>query len=378
MTAKPATTKIKPGDRSRVARSAKTVLVVLVVLLLLAGCGSSYHVARRTPLASSGRVLLMRGVENAQAYAAGGYLWVAQQISRPGSEVLSELMRVDPVTGRVDASRRLASAFDVALLSHGVLWVTSTRGEKLWLWRLDPSSLTLRSKQLLPGSGLNDGVAGAMANAGGWLWVGNSDQLDRVSPSSGQITALVPIRNGGGIDVAANSAGRVLVVSEGHELARVQRRDPHTGRLIAQSPIYQGVTAPYIGGVFDNSVWISQAGGMMGSVQRLALGTLKPTRFAGAQPGPGAPAPPMIFGTNGIGARVLDGILWVTQLAGGRQRNYCGDPLTGRSLAPLALGAQALLLTVDTSGVYYIVDVSNQTGQELARAPINRRCTRPS
>jgi hypothetical protein len=320
--------------------------------------------------------VLLRGLENAQAYAAGGRLYVAQQVSRPGAEVLSELMRVDPVSGRVGAVRRLASAFDQALLSHDVLWATTTRGQTSWLWQLDPGSLAVRSKQLLPGSGRgpSGGIGATIALAGGWLWVGSWDRLDRVSPVSARVTASVPVQGAHGIDVAADAAGRVLIDSEGQQRARVQRRDPATGRLIAQSPIYQGASKPYIGGIFAGGVWISEAGGMMGYVQRLAVGTVRPTSFAGAQPHPGITAPPSIFGTNGISARVLDGILWVTQVAGGPQRNYCGDPLTGRSRAPLALGPQALVLTVGAGSVYYVPDASRLTAEELARATIDPRC----
>lgn len=78
-------------------------------------------------------------------------------------------MRADPVTGRARAVRRLASAFDQALLSHGVLWVTTTRGQTSWLWRLDPGSLAVRSRQLVPGSGPgpSGGIVGTIALAGG-------------------------------------------------------------------------------------------------------------------------------------------------------------------------------------------------------------------
>jgi hypothetical protein len=197
--------------------------------------------------------VLLRGLENAQAYVAGGRLCVAEQVSRPGTEVLSELMRVDPFTGRVRAARRLGSAFDQALLSLGVLWATTTRGQMSWLWRLDPGSLAVRSKKLLPGSGLgpSGGIVGTIALAGGWVWVGSWDRLDRVSLGSGHVTAAVPVRDAHGIDVAADAAGRVLIDSEGQQLARVQRRDLATGGLIAQSPVYRGVSKPSIGGVFD-------------------------------------------------------------------------------------------------------------------------------
>ena len=112
----------------------------------------------------------------------------------------------------------------------------------------------------------------------------------------------------------------------------------------------------------------------MGSVQRLALSTLKPTRFAGAQPDPGVTAPPLIFGTNGISARVLDNILWVSQFVGGPERNYCGDPISGRSRAPLPLAKYGLFLTADAGNIYYVPDANLPKGEELARAPIDPRC----
>lgn len=55
--------------------------------LLLAGCGSSHRAARRSSPASSSRRVLLRGLENAQAYAAGSRLYIAQRVSRPGAEV---------------------------------------------------------------------------------------------------------------------------------------------------------------------------------------------------------------------------------------------------------------------------------------------------
>lgn len=318
--------------------------------------------------------VLLQGLENPQAYAAGGRLYVVQQVTRPGAQVLSELMRVDPDSGQVRAVRRLRSAFDQSLLAGRVLWITTSRGRKSWLWRLDPGSLRVWSRKVLPGSGTNDGLVGTLAVAGGWLWVGASDRLERVALPSGKVTGQRSIPGAGGVDVAADRSGRVLLDSEGHEFGRVQLRDPHTGALIASSGTFEGVTKPYIGGIADGGAWISQSGGMMGAVERLSLVTLRPTRFPGAQPHPGESGPPRIDGTNGISARLIAGVLWVTQQAGGAQRNYCGDPSTGRARAPLPLGQEGQFLTADDSSIYYIPDASNPTRAELARAPIDPRC----
>jgi len=317
--------------------------------------------------------VLLRGLSYPQAYAADGELYVTQRVMPPVNQVWSELMRVNPISGRVDAVRRLGSTFDQALLASGVLWVTTTRGRNGWLWRLGPRSLAVLSREVLPGSEPSN-PGGTMALAGGWLWVGNEDRLARVAPPGGKVTAQIAFPGATVVDVAADSAGRVMLVSEGGAVSHVERRNPHTGRLIASSGRFLGAEPPYIGGIIDGWAWISQSGGMMGYVQRLAVATLKPTSFAGAQPHPGITAPPSIFGTNGISARVLDDILWVSQFVGGPERNYCGDPISGRSRAPLPLANYGLFLTADASSIYYVPDANLPKGEELARVAINPRC----
>lgn len=79
--------------------------------------------------------------------------------------------------------------------------------------------------------------------------------------STAQATVTSRVPGAQGIDVASNPSDSVLIDSEGHEIARVQRRDPHTGAVQAQSPKYQGVTNPGIGGVSDGGIWLSEAGG---------------------------------------------------------------------------------------------------------------------
>jgi hypothetical protein len=324
------------------------------------------------PWSNPGRVLL-RGLVYPEAYAAGGRLYVSQQETSSPGWLFSELMRIDPVSGRVLAVRRLGSAFDQALLAGQTLWVTTTRGRTSWLWRLDPGSLHVRSRNTLPGSGANDGRIGTLAVAGGWLWVGVSDRIDRVSLASGRVTGQVTVPGGDGVDVAADCSGRMLLDSEGHELADVQRRDPHTGALIASSGRFEGVTKPYIGGISSGGVWISAAGGMMGGVERLSLATLRPAPIPAIQHQAGVSGPPVIEGTNAITAPLIAGVLFITQAAGGPQRNYCADPSTGRALAPLPARQDAELLAADNSSIYYIPDL-NLARAELARAPMDPRC----
>jgi len=361
-------------------------VVVLLALLVPAGCGSSSashtsltdhpSLSKRASSAPSrgGRHVLLRHLLNPQAYAAGGELYVAQQVTPAGDRVLSELMRVDPISGRVDAVRRLGSAFDQALLDDGVLWVSTTRAQTSWLWRLDPASLDVRSREVLPGSVPDDGTVGALAVAGGWLWGGNADRLDRVSLASGEVTAALPIPRAGGIDVAADPSGRVLLVSEGQELARLQRRDPHTGALIASSPIFEGVTKPYLGGIIDGGAWISEATGMMGYAERVHVDDLATARYPSISWAAKGGVSPLVNATNGIRAVVRDGILWVTQVAGGPQRNYCGNPVSGQPRAALGLPAQSWLLAVAPTSFYYVNGGATGTLGELVRAPIPPAC----
>ena len=344
---------------------------------MVAGCGSAVRAAPvRSSPSSNGRVLL-RGLDMPQAYAAGGQLYVAQRVMPPVNEIRSELIRIDPAAGHIYAVRQLDSTFEQATLTHGSLWVVTSwfRAPRLgnsWLWRLDPRTLAVRARRLLPGS-MSFFASATLAVAGGWLWVGNADELDRVSLSSGRVTARIAVAGGQAINVAASASGSTLLVSEGGDRAQIQRRDPHTGAVIASSGIFADVTSPYIGAVIDGVAWISQSGGMMGYVSRLDAATLKSTPFPGAMPHPGVGGPADIWGTNAIRAQLIGGTLWIIQLAGGPQRNYCGDPRTGVSRAPIKLPGWGMFLTADASSVYYVPSV-NTTREELDREPTDRRC----
>jgi hypothetical protein len=315
---------------------------------------------------------------NPQAYAAGGRLWVVQQTSRPGSTVVSEIMRVNPVSTRVLSTLKLDATYAQALLTHHVLWVSTTTGRSVWLWRLQPDTLSVISKELLPGSvagGQTIGAFGTLAAAGGWLWVGGWDTLDRVSLSTAQASINSRIPDAEGIDVASNRSGSVLIDSEGQAISRVQRRSPQTGVLLAQSPKYEGVIRPFLGGVIDGAIWLSEATGMMGYVQRISLTTLKPTRLIGTPPHPGAQLNG-IEGTNGITARVMNNILWVTQTAGGATVNYCGNPKTGKPSASLKLpdAATGNLLTASPTDIYYLSNMAGGPREQLNRRPIHPHC----
>jgi hypothetical protein len=70
----------------------------------------------------------------------------------------------------------------------------------------------------------------------------------------------------------------------------------------------------------------------------------------------------------------MDGVLWVTQGTGGPNTNYCGNPGTGRSDAPLKLGYDASLLAVSDGSIYFVPNAASQSGQQLDEAQVNPKC----
>lgn len=157
------------------------------------------------------------------------------------------------------------------------------------------------------------------------------------------MTASIAMPGAAGSDLAANAAGTILVVGEANSGGggAVQRRDPATGAVLASHPML-GLVAPSVAGLIDSGVWVSQATGMMGYVERLTVATLAP------EPGT------RVGGGNGISARVAGGLLWVTG-AGAQARSYCADPSDGRMLAPIELPqpAQDEILAIGRHRIFY-------------------------
>ena len=137
------------ADSAGSGRSALSLAGALCVGILVLGSGGDGNrhvigqsVQRRPPSkpATTGSslrpVVLMRRLRNAQAYAAGGHLYVIQQVNALGAAPINELWRVSPATGRILAARSLGGTYSQALLLGSSLWVTTTRGARSWLWRL--------------------------------------------------------------------------------------------------------------------------------------------------------------------------------------------------------------------------------------------------
>jgi hypothetical protein len=135
-----------------------------------------------------------------------------------------------------------------------------------------------------------------------------------------------------------------------------------TGALIRSTPPASAVAAPGIGGVIGSDVWYSVSGGMGGAVGRLNVVTLAQEPFSLNW-----------NATNAIRVWVADGLVWVTQPAGGPRLNFCAAPVTGHVLASLPLGGadSGIVRAIGSQYLYYLPNTGNPL---LSRVPIPAAC----
>jgi hypothetical protein len=295
-------------------------------------------------------------------------LYVSWEVNQSAAE----LSRADGATGRIEAERSLDGRLIDLLEAGGWLWATTiTSSNAITLLRLNPVTLAV-TRRLALGVTLDD--TETLATAGGWLWAAFSDKLLRLSVPDGVITARIALPKGTDQSmVAADPTGTILLDGEAQGGGgAVQRRDPLTGRLLATSPQLIGVVEPWIGGVIDSGVWISEASGHMGYAERLDLTTLKPEPLTLPARNPEG-GDTYMEGNNSISATVADGLVWISQAT---PSNYCGDPRTGRLLAaiPFPQRYDDEALAIGTQYIYYTVAPWLATQQYLDRIPIPARC----
>jgi hypothetical protein len=319
--------------------------------------------------------VLRRQTTITAAYAAGGVLYAADQLD-PSSRY--DLLALDPTSGALVGRVNLAgTSYCDALLAGGSLWVTSSGAPQhstaLWLWRLAPETLTVRSRVRLPGANPG-GACPALALAGASMWFGDGTRLDRATLPGGRIVADIPVPGAQTVQVASGPGGRTLLVSVGNDsgVGYIQRRDPHSGALLASSAKLLGVAGPGLGGAAGDVIWINESGGMISHAERLDLATL---RRIGVTVPPGA-------SSNGFEAQTIGGILWVSESEGGASRNYCGNAFTGRSLLAMPRSEQAgRFLAADGTSIYYLglsalVKGTDHVRTDLMTATIGTRCRR--
>jgi hypothetical protein len=301
-------------------------------------------------------------------------VYVTWQVSPPGNaEVRSELARIDEATGTIQARRRFGAAIGQMLAAAGSLWVAAPSTASRTLLRLDPDTLTVTGRWRLGGSRELAWGYEVLAVAGGGLWVADGNRLLHLSLPGARVTGSIVLPGAASSDLSANAAGTILVVGEADSGGRgaVQRRDPTTGALLASHPVL-GVTAPGVAGPIGSAVWMSEATGMAGYVQWLDAATMT---AKGSTCKEGGITSTCVVGTNDITARLANGLLWITQVAGGKARNYCADPFNGRKLAPIELPqpTQDEVLVIAPRQIFYAAS-GPKASQYLRQEAIPAAC----
>jgi hypothetical protein len=378
-----------PAGRRKSVRSVAVLAASALTGVLVVACASSTSRVPASPTAPAsashptaassppgvegafGQPLLMPQV----AVTATG-LYVAWQVSRPGGVVRSELARVDEASGRVEAARRIGAAFEQAVSAAGALWVAASTGSTpaaQTLLRLNPDTLKLTGRWRVGTGGGQPWAAQLLVVAGGGLWAAGGNRLLHLSLPGGKITASIALPGAASSDLSANAAETILVVGEADSGGRgaVQRRDPTTGALLASHPM-MAASAPAVVGPIGSAVWVSEATGTMGYVQQFDAATMT---AEGSACGEGVTTGTCVEGTNDITARLANGLLWITQIAGGKARNYCADPFTGRKIAPIELPqpTQDEVLAITPHRIFY-ASPGTAAGQYLREVAIPSAC----
>lgn len=379
--------------RRRTARAAAWLATQALAGVLLAACGSQGNTGGGSPAGpnaatapagqrTTGTTPAIPGSvyrhplfsPEVDVTAAGTY--VAWQLAPLASGGQSELARVDEASGQVLAARLLGPVnFDQALSAGGSLWVATSSGTGETLLRLNPRTLAVIDRRWIGGGGAQGWSGQVLAVAAGGLWIAGGNRLLRLALPAGTLSRSVTLPRAASSDVSANAAGTVLVTGEADRSGRgaVQRRDPASGAVLASYPML-GVTAPMVAGPVGAAIWVSEATGMMGYVQRLDAGTLAAP--AGGCPDPaGSVTSACAMGTHGITARLVNGLLWVTQTSGGRRLNYCAEPSDNRRLASIKLPqpAQDEVLAIAPDRIFYAAP-GNGARQYLRTVAVPPQC----
>jgi len=305
---------------------------------------------------------------NPDLTSTGGGLYLRWDLTQAQQNPPPEgLARVDPATGRFLAvNTSTPGSISVPAYGAGALWVTDSESGGEFLIRLNPQTLAVTGQMKVTSGNHPVGAVGGsgshIAFAGRLVWTDGVDQLVAVSPSEMTAQRTITFPQADNSDVTASADGSTLIVSEAISGAgMVQRRDPVTGALLGSVPM-AGVVAPTLAGVTAGGTWISEPTGMMGYVERFGTAPLK------------ADGATQVEGSNGIRVDLWDGDLWVTNQGGGRSRNYCADPATGRRLAasPLPDLTQDHLMTVAEQRVYYSVPAGS--GFQIRTVPVPAAC----
>jgi hypothetical protein len=358
------------GHRSRLLTATLCCLVCVGSTVLACGLASAAPPARPSVTRSANGLLSWGGFLFPFVMDTPSGLYMAWSTSTLGTVNLDELGLMSRSNGQVEAERSLQGALDSGVLYGGSLFVVTTAPSGVWLLRLDSQTLSLESRWHVAAASKPLSV-GSLAIVGKTLWVAGGDRLLRVSLSTNRPLVSLVVTAASRWSLATDPEGHALVVSASTAdgIARIERRDPLTGRLLASTPPLVTVDGFRLGGVYGDGVWTASPGGMLGAVERFDLMTMNPPRCASV-----GNTDACVQGSNGISVLVSHGLLWVfgaEQAPGGPLNDYCANPTTGHVLAAVSIQPNEDSLIAVGSHLLYIADQGTGT---VSEEPVPRGC----
>jgi YVTN family beta-propeller protein len=287
-------------------------------------------------------------VVGAHSIAVGlGGVWAAgsgdpiHNFSDPRPFTRPRVVRLDPRTGRVDASLRMRSV-DLAL-GKGSVWFPSYSRGRLAVIRVNPETLRVVSA-IRTGTWPHSVAVGA-----GGVWVANSapffrrGSLVRIDPRTNRVSGR-PVPLGRAPARIAVGAGGVWVTDA---LDRtVTRVDPDGRRVVARIRVGR---QPYGVAVGASSVWVSNVDD--GTVSRI-------------DPRRNRVVATIRVGRSPYGLATTAGAVWVADLGDGTVARI--DPRTNRVVRRLHLGGEPLAVAASGSSVWV---AGNSEGRISRLAP---------
>ena len=323
---------------------------------------------------SSNGLLSWHGLPDVEVADTTSGLYFSWVISPVGhAPVSEELGRVNRSTGHPEAAHRIDGSVASILAAGHVLFVTvfSRGGESLLSF--SPRSLYEIGNRRIANDNGDFLGRGSMAIAGGSMWLAAGTHLDRFSETNAALKESLVVDGAASSDVASNASGSVLLVEEANTegLGQLQRRDPTTGQLLDDSSAIGGIVDPFVQGVMGNEVWVSESTGNEGYTRLYNLENLQPVGPACDE---GLSNSMCIDGTNGISARGINGLLWVTQPAGGPMRNFCATS-DGRILSAIPDIGEEPILAIGSRYLYTLTNqVAPDKGQTLTEVAVPSAC----
>ena len=239
-------------------------LMALIALIAL-GVANSLRVPNRNgcqamPENRTGVSRIDLGARVVHVAAGPKGLWAIRWLGGGTKTTQSDLVELDPATGRIVGSPVKLRGFGVALdVGKDAVWVGSTYGRGT-LVRVDPVSHRIVS-QLRLGLGTSSVSVG---EGGVWVAITDARTVVRVDPTGRRVVATV--RLGDRPDLILARAGAVWV---GAENGAVHRIDPATGQRT-------GDMEGSLANVGSDAVWVVGPGAPNGRLLRINPATVRP------------------------------------------------------------------------------------------------------